>query len=511
VSALFVAACFISAQPQSDALTTESVLAKVRTALNVGEFRSDHPGLKASGKIQRYGTTADAELVLDGRGRFRTQSSGPLGEVHAFDGSDLFATDWSGATRHLQLQDRDMSLMSAWLTTQFWAAKPDLFSIAVVADQGTDKEAVISLQRKDGLFKVNVTIDRSTWLPTKAAGTLRDNVHSFTFDQFEGPGFKLARHWTRSARGATTEARYDSVEKTKVSESEFRMPVHGAPGAKFDPEKSGVLIVKKTPTGHLLVKPLLAGEDFGWFIFDTGAGYTCFDKALVEKLKMTQIGEVPVGGAVASGSNSPIVRGPDLRLGPITLEKPLGVALDLRLIGAAMGEKISGIVGYPLLQSAVVEIDCATPAITIHNPPKFTLPPEGQWQKLIIDNLHPMVEARYEGDRSGWFLMDTGMADSVVFYTPTVRKYKLLEGRKTGITLQGGVGGMAAAKTGTIEWFELGGHKFENLKVSFAQAAKGAFASEYADGNLGQAVFMPFRLVFDFGNERLAFLKKAGQ
>lgn len=511
MSALFVAACFIAAQPQTDALTTESVLTRVRTALNVAEFSADRPGLKATGKIQRYGTTGDTELILDGQGRFRTQSSGPLGEVHAFDGTDLFATDWSGAIRHLQLQDRDMSLMSAWLTTQFWAVKPELFTITVVAGQCTDKEAVISLQRKDGIFKVNVTIDRSSWLPTKAAGTLRDNVHSFTFDQFEGPGFKLARHWTRSARGATTDVRYDHVEKAKGPDAGFRMSVHGATGAKFDSEKSGVLTVKKTPTGHLLVKPLLAGEDFGWFIFDTGAGYTCFDKALVEKLKMEKIGEVPVGGAVASGSNSPIVRGPDLQLGPITLEKPLGVALDLRLIGAAMGEKIIGIVGYPLLQSAIVEIDCANPAITIHNPSKFTLPPEGHWQKLVIDNLHPMVEARYEGDRTGWFLMDTGMADSVVFYTPAVRKYKLLEGRKTGITLQGGVGGIAAAKTGTIEWFELGGHKFDNLKVSFAQAEKGAFASQYSDGNLGQAVFMPFRLVFDFGNERLAFLKKTGQ
>jgi hypothetical protein len=173
-----------------------------------------------------------------------------------------------------------------------------------------------------------------------------------------------------------------------------------------------------------------------------------------------------------------------------------------------MRETISGIIGYPLLQSAIVEIDCAAPAITVHNPANYKLPDDATWQKLIIDNLHPMIEASYEGDRTGWFLMDTGMADSVSFYTPTVRKYKLLEGRKTGVALQGGIGGLAAAKTGTIEWFELGGHKFENLKVSFAQAEKGAFANEYADGNLGQAVFMPFRLIFDFGNERVALIKK---
>jgi hypothetical protein len=514
-SAALAAVCIASAlgRAPADAPTVDDVLTKVRSALSVAAFPPDHPGIKATGKITRYGVETDGELIVDGRGRIRMTSSGVLGEVQAFDGADSWATDWSGATRHLQLQDRDVSLMSAALNTSLWAVKPELFELSVVADQNTDKEMVLSVKLKDGLFKVHVTIDRATGLPTKATGTLRDMPYTFTFDEFESsPGLKLPRHWTRTARGATAEAHYDRVEKvTELPANTFRLPTRGSTTAEFDPRKSGTLTVKKVATGHLLVKPTIAGEDVGWFIFDSGAGYTCFDKKLVQKLKMERIGEVPVGGAVASGSKSAIVRASSLELGPVTFKQPLGVELDLQLIGLAMRESISGIIGYPLFQSAIVEIECAAPAITLHEPAHFKLPDGAAWQKLIIDSFHPLVEATYEGDRKGWFLMDTGMADNVSFHTPTVRKHKLLEGRKTSITVQGGVGGIAAAKTGPIDWFELGGHRFEKPTVSFAQADKGAFANEYADGNLGQAFFNPFRLVFHFSGERVAFVKRAAE
>src|SRR4029079_6780259 len=40
----------------------------------------------------------------------------------------------------------------------------------------------------------------------------------------------------------------------------------------FDAAAPAALEVKKAPTGHLLVKPRIAGKDAGWFIFDSGAG-----------------------------------------------------------------------------------------------------------------------------------------------------------------------------------------------------------------------------------------------
>src|SRR5437588_164773 len=94
-----------SAQSEQ-APSVEAILAKVRTALAVAEFPSNHPGLKATGKIIHWSVEADVAFLLDGSGRFRLSSDGVLADLRSFDGTDAWATDWTGATRHLLLQDR---------------------------------------------------------------------------------------------------------------------------------------------------------------------------------------------------------------------------------------------------------------------------------------------------------------------------------------------------------------------------------------------------------------------
>ena len=89
-----------------------------------------------------------------------------------------------------------------------------------------------------------------------------------------------------------------------------------------------------------------------------------------------------------------------------------------------------------------------------------------------------------------------------------MERLKLLEGRETRGTAQGGVGGMSAARAGKLAWFELGGHRFENPVVSFSLAKTGAFRDEHTLGNIGQAFLRPFRVVFWYQGRKIAFVEK---
>ena len=60
---------------------------------------------------------------------------------------------------------------------------------------------------------------------------------------------------------------------------------------------------------------------------------------------------------------------------------------------------------------------------------------------------------------------------------------------------------------GTIAWFELMGHRFENPRVIFALATSGPLADPFVDGNLGVEFLKPFRIVLDYQHERLAFIR----
>jgi len=499
---------FACAQVSRD--TAEGVVAKVAEALGASRFPVDHPGIHVQGRATHYGIETGEEWTLDGRGRFRLSNGGPLPNVRTFDGTDAWVNDWTGAVHRLVLLDRDISLMSVWLAGGFWAMHPERFEITLLADKSTESEVVLSVKLRNGRFRAEISVDRATWLPTHAAGKIQGQTHAFRYDDFtKGPGPRLPRKWTQTSGGFTTTTRWDTVEATKPSpEDYFRLKTRGARISTFDTEKPGKLEVKRTVSGHLLVKPAIDGRDVGWFIFDTGAGFSVLDKKLIDRLGLKRFGEIPVGGAVSGPLKGTLVQPSAITLGPVTLRGCICIELDLAMISLGLGENIEGIIGYPLLQSAIVEIDCATPAITLHDPARYHLPDGVSWTPMAIDNYHPVVQAKYEGDRGGWFTLDTGDPGTVSFHTPTVRREKLLEGRKTRLTLQGGVGGIARARAGEIAWFELGSHHFEKPQVSFAESDQGAFANEYTAGNLGQAFFKPFRLVFDYGTERIGFVQR---
>ncbi len=214
----FLSFCLLTfvalAQEQAKPPTTEQVLAQVRTALGVADLPADHPGLKATGRITHYGIDDDYELTFDGKGRFRVATSGPLGDCRTFDGKDACTLDWTASVRHLHLRDRDVALTHTWLISGLWAARPELFDLAVVPEKCTDKEIVLSLRRKDGLFRFLVSIDRATGRPTGATGKLRDQEHVCAFSDYaDGPGLRLPRKWTNTADGVTTTVKLAKVVK----------------------------------------------------------------------------------------------------------------------------------------------------------------------------------------------------------------------------------------------------------------------------------------------------------
>jgi hypothetical protein len=120
---------------------------------------------------------------------------------------------------------------------------------------------------------------------------------------------------------------------------------------------------------------------------------------------------------------------------------------------------------------------------------------------MSIDGRVPAVSAVFEG-REGRFRIDTGSNVAVTFHEPAVRKWNLLEGREVSDAKLGGVGGFVNAKRGAIESFELCGFRREGLQADFALEAKGSFANDSLDGNIGAGFLGDFVLVVDYAGER---------
>ncbi len=275
--------------------------------------------------------------------------------------------------------------------------------------------------------------------------------------------------------------------------------------ASFDPSVSPQLSVVRSKTGQLLVHPTINGHSAGAFIFDSGAGI-----CVVSTPHVAQFGLKPAGSVSAAGvggtKQSPVFRADTLTLGPATFHDHPLMTTDLSFLKQYLGEEIVGIIGFGVLSQSIAEIDLQAPRIALRDPATYVLA-AGGWSPLALDDRIPAVTARFE-DHDGLFKLDLGANSPVTFYEAAVRKWSLLEGRETSKAQTGGVGGFVAAQSGVLAWLEFGGMRQREITATFITEAKGASAATHRDGYIGVPLLKPFVIVFDYGHERVAFIKR---
>lgn len=499
-----LAACSAQAQDAAE------VLARARRAVGVG-LLAEGSAVRLSGTTRFLGTDGTIEAVLDASGRSVVAINGPISQTNGFDGASAWTRDFGGETRRMSLGERENGLMTANVLAGRWLAEDSPVSMSIDSNAVGEGEVALAFQHDGGRATGTVVIDRATWRPTRWTMRIGAIEYSWTLSgALEAQGMTFpASIALRTSNGVDSTMTFTSAEVIAAPEGRFAQP-HAEPGdARFDPSASTALEIKKAPTGHLLVKACLDGGEPGWFIFDTGAGMNCLSNSLIAARGYEKVGEVPamgVGGSVAS----PLVRPKSLRVGPMTLNAPLCVGLDLDPLSAFFGESIQGIVGYNVIARCVAEIDTETPAVSLHDPAAYRLE-GGEWTDLIIYERHPCFTGMIEG-HEGVLKIDTGAAGprggTITVHAAAVRRFNLLEGRETTPTKMGGVGGFVDARKGTLALVEFAGIRAENVEAAFALEGKGAFADPYVVANVGARLLAPYRVVLDYQRERAALIPK---
>lgn len=89
-----------------------------------------------------------------------------------------------------------------------------------------------------------------------------------------------------------------------------------------------------------------------------------------------------------------------------------------------------------------------------------------------------------------------------------MKKLNLLEGRELNDTFIRGYGGREKAKVGKLKYFEIGGHRHEDVEAYFASSGTGASCDHDTIGSIGYGMLKPFKIVLDYQNRRIAFVKR---
>jgi hypothetical protein len=502
LACVLVAAMAVPAAQGGQSAT--EALARVRASLGYERLQSRANGVIAEGTTRYRGLDSKFTFLFTPDGRFRSEIAGPLGSITGFDGTTGWEIDWSGIQRTLELQDLEAAQFDAWIHSGRWLDQSGPFAVSLDSAKSDDRQVALKLLLKGGLLEATVFVDRATWLPKRVTrrGTGGEEVIEMS-DYREVMGFRFPHRLTRAVGGTTNVYEIRSVAAaTPASRSRFKAIATRPADTRWDASVPARVEVRRVRSGHLLVHPLVNGKDAGWFILDSGAGAMVIDTKVADRLGMPALGEIVAVG-VAGTTKARFRQGETFGLGPLTVNGTRYLELDLGFLTKAFGLPIGGICGRDLFARAVVEIEIAAESVAIHDPNRYRLD-GATWQELFFSNRNPAVRARFEG-HEGLFKLDTGSDQTVSIHAPAVERLNLLSGRETRESRSGGVGGSRASLTGKLAWFELAGHRFESPLVEFAGKGEGAFSDVYTTGNIGAAFLRAFRIVFDYGNKRVAF------
>jgi hypothetical protein len=490
--------------------TVQQVLANVRKAIGYDRLK----GLKRGFMLEEYsGDNVDNSTIMwfgtNGEYRQATKSADdrPLG----YDGKFGWQIDRNGLPAPLPQRLREKLLIPAWVRGGWWLNERAPFVFSLLPSETNEKQVALSMKLEQGLVGAKILVDRAMWLPSALVVEYERGPYTLTLKDYteSDMGFRMPARTSINYRGKDTEYRMKSVTlMAKDVNAPFAVPALPADTTFDNSLPAELKVAQGVPfsdgsPGHFYVRPLVDGHDVGWFHFDTGADMTQIDTKLADELKLPILGKSQTRGADGRPQDVTIRQGKTFQLGRVTFKNPLFLATDMSGRNAPPGEKRAGYLGYPLFARVVMEVTGGGKTIALYDPKSYKLG-GGKWQELSYIDMTPAVFCRLEGNRQGLFQLDTGTVGTVTFYEKYVKDEKLLEGRKVKEESNLGAGGTYQELTGHIEWFELAGYKFKNPEASFRVAG---LSREGGAGVVGREFLSVFKIVFDYPDRRIAFIR----
>jgi hypothetical protein len=499
------------------------ILVKVRKALGYDKIKKLKRGFAVE-EISDSKGSADITIKTFGRsGEVRRESQPPDTTTFAvFDGSELWMTNRLtasaryGSPAPVNQKQLEKLVLPWWIQSGWWLDENAPLDISLLPGESTETHVALALKLKKGSVGSKLFIERATWLPRTLIVEQAKGPYTLELlDYQKNLGFLYSHRQKVNYDKSDKEYKIRSVTEPGATENLFRsLPPTG--DTTFDNSVAAELRLGQGAPfpdgskGHpTYVRPLVDGKDVGWFHFDTGADTMMIDNRIADELKLPVISEGEVVGADGNSRKVTIRKGKTFQLGRVTVKDPIYIADDLSQMNAPPGEKRAGFCGYPLLARAIVAVIHGGEGIALYDPSTYRLP-KGEWQSLSLVNYTPAVTARLNGNHEGLFMLDTGHSGTVDINSKFSKEQNLIAGRKTLEETVSGSGGDFKNSVGSLEWFEIAGHKFTNPRVSFRIAGVG-YEAEGVAGVIGREFMKPFIIVFDYPERRVAFIPAAAR
>jgi hypothetical protein len=292
-------------------------------------------------------------------------------------------------------------------------ARAQAVSDAAAAAAAADGEVMVTLQLKGGgLIVARMYLSRATWLPARMVLRVCGDEEKWFFSDWQrtvgadgrgrGGVYPMVSELKGAAGGVQTFRVTSTRANAGVKAEWFAKPgagagIAGASGAggdvasafvnrgsvRYDDSEQAEVRIEKARSSHVLVRPLVDGVDVGPFILDTGASGLVISSKAAAKLDLRAFGEVFVSG-VAGKVPCRFRRAEELKLGPITIDRPVFMEMDVGGIVSGSSEPVAGIVGFDAFKSTILEVGPGGSPVRLYDLATFQAPESWTWQPLLM-------------------------------------------------------------------------------------------------------------------------------
>ncbi|MCH9024943.1 MAG: aspartyl protease family protein, partial [candidate division Zixibacteria bacterium] len=344
-----------------------------------------------------------------------------------------------------------------------------------------------------------------------------DNIPIHTsmqnYKKFEGVYFPTKTITTSPEVPIRAEINIESVKFDLDLESGlFSLPELKFSDYNFPKDSVSITVPVKYSRGHILVRLKINGSKFGWFILDTGASASFYDRKFVEGMKLESFGKLPAM-SLGGFQSLELTKFDSISVGPVTLYNQTAGVMPLDALSGQIQKKMTfgGLLGYDFFVRFPLLINFRRQTLTIFNPEKFEIENSRRAIPFHLTMMVPTVKATVNGVK-GDFLIDLGNAFGLIIHQNFGRRLASagqLKIDSSSSTYLGGVGKGAAGSKISISNLMLEDFEIRVSEGLLADSGSGMAGSRYISGNIGTMILENYQILFDYANSRL-FLFEPG-